>query len=165
MALLGLDLGRVRGLAFLWHGLRQLVAQQLGQHGRAQAAEMPAQLVGRLVAADLDFPARVDRARVERLLQRHQAHARGRVAGEDGPLDRRRAPPPRQQREMDVEHRHHVEHVGSDQLPERDHHAQPGAHFDDVVDAIGDRKAEVERSRLHRARHQRAAAAALAVGL
>ncbi len=104
----GVDLGRVRGLALL---------RLAGRAGRlaacARAASVPA---ATRRARRARRPSRAgadgDGARsaytgtgVEALLDLHDAHAGLVVAGQQGPLDRRRAPPSRQQREVEVDHR------------------------------------------------------------
>ncbi len=59
-----------------------------------------------------------------------------RVAGEDRPLDRRRAAPARQQREVHVHEtvRQRIEQRDRQQLPERDDHTQLRTTRTDVVD-------------------------------
>ena len=76
------------------------------------------------------------RTGVEPCLEPHQADTRFIVTGEQCPLDRRRATPARQQREVHVDHRHHVEHVRLDQLTERHHHPQVGGDPEDIVDSV-----------------------------
>ena len=105
--------------------------------------------------ADRALDAGVDGAGVESLLQRHQADAGDLVAGQDGPLHRRRAPPSGQQGEVEVDHGQRVEHVGLDQPAVGDHHAQLGADAEHVVDLVGDGQAQLEGRRLDRAGHQR----------
>ena len=97
------------------------------------------------------------------------------VAREDRPLDRRRAPPARQQREVQVHEpvRQRVEQRGREQLPERDHHAErrrPIARTSSTTSprlrGRAHRRGRARRGRLHRARHRCSlAAAAPAVGL
>ena len=100
----------------------------------------------------------VHAAGVEPLLDAHHAHAGQVVAGQQRPLDGGGAAPPRQQREVEVDHRQHGEDVGLDDLPERDDHAELGALLapraitsSTVCDTV---QPEFERGRLHRARRQ-----------
>ena len=58
------------------------------------------------------------------------------VAGEQRPLDRRRAAPTRQQREVEVDHRQLGQHVRLDELPEGDDDTELGADPDHVVDVV-----------------------------
>ena len=69
----------------------------------------------------------VHAAGVEALLDRHHAHAGDVVAGEQRSLDGRRAPPAREQREVQVDHAQLGEHVRLDDPPEGDDDAQLGA--------------------------------------
>ena len=73
--------------------------------------------------------ARVHRPGVETGFELHEAHAGLGVAGEDRPLDRRRAPPARQQREVHVHEpaRQRVEQRLREELAERDDDAELGA--------------------------------------
>ena len=104
--------------------------------------------------------ARVHRPGVEAGLERHDAHAGLGVAGEDRPLDRRRAPPARQQREVHVHEpvRQRVEQRLREDLAERDDHAELGPGRGDLVDDLArllgreHRQAERLRGLLHRAR-------------
>ena len=88
--------------------------------------EPGAQLAGGLVAP-IGVAPRAYTGPVSRpFFERHDAHAGLGVAGEDRPLDRRRAAPARQQREVHVHEavRHRVEQRLGQQLPERDDHAE-----------------------------------------
>ncbi len=113
--------------------------------------------------ADRDAHDVEDGPGVEALLDLHQAHPRLAVAGEEGPLDRRRAAPARQQREVEVDHRHLGEHVGLDDLPEGDHDRQVDLGGEHVVDLVRHRDGELHRRRLDRAGRQRGAPAAALV--
>ena len=108
--------------------------------------------------------AAVDRAGVEALLDRHQAHTGGGVAGQDGALDRRGAPPAGQQREVDVDQGQAIEHVLFDDAPEGHHHAQLGARGHHVLGLVTHGQAEFQRGRLDRAGTGRFVAAAPLVG-
>ena len=134
--------------------------QQLG----AGVDQAGAQLGGGLFGPDGETGARVHRTGVETLLQLHEAHARLGVAGEDGALDGRRSPPPREQREVEVDHRQGGQDVGLDDAAEGDDDTELGAGVDDVVDPVGDRQAEPGGSGLDRAGHERASPAPALVG-
>ena len=115
----------------------------------------------------------VHRAGVEALRDLHDAHAGRVVTREDRPLDRRRTPPARQQREVHVHEpeRHRSEERLGEDLSERDHHAHFGAARVDLVGYLtgplgrAHRQPELERGRLHRARIRGAAPTATAIGL
>ena len=78
---------------------RQGMHQQRG----AACGERVMQFARRHVAADGDAGFQADRAGVEALVEPHDRHAALPVAGHDGAVDGRRAPPARQQRGMQVE--------------------------------------------------------------
>ena len=92
----------------------------------------------------------VDRAGVQARLHRHQADPRLGVPFEDGPLDRRRPPPPGQQGEVEVDQGEAVEHGGRDDATEGHHHAQFGADLGDPIERIGHRQAQLQSGGLHR---------------
>ena len=123
----GVDLLGVRRLAFLGRRGAQPVAQRIDQQVRAGVHQSGAQLGGRLLGADLQTSARVHRPGVEPLLQLHEAYPGLGVAGEDRPFQRRGSAPPGQQREVHVDHRQGIQHVGLDETPEGHDHAQLGA--------------------------------------
>ena len=123
LELLCFELVGVGGFALLDHSfhlgdLRQVLDQQLG----AEFGQAGAQFAGRLLLADGDRLPHVHGTGVEPLLQQHEAHAGLVVAGEHGPLHRRRAAPAGQQGEVGVDEplRHDVQHRLRDQLPEGD---------------------------------------------
>ena len=97
----------------LGHWRAQPVGQGADQHGGAQRDQLAPQLGRRLFRPDRHLLAAVDRTGVEALVDGHEADAGDGVAGQDGPLDRGRAPPAGQQREVDVDERQAVEHVRS----------------------------------------------------
>ena len=76
------------------------------------------------------------------------------VAGQQCSLDRRRAAPSWQQREVQVHHRQRGERVRLDQLTEGDDDTEVGAELEHVVDPMQHRQAELERGRLDRAGQQ-----------
>ena len=82
-------------------------------------------------------------AGVEAFLDRHHTHAGHRVAGEQRPLDRCRAPPAREQREVQIDHRQLGEHVRLDQPAEGDDDAELGTDREHVVDRVRNRDAEL----------------------
>jgi len=95
----GAELLRVGGIALLGHWGREArnpacecMHQQLG----ARLDEAPRE-GGQVGAVDRDGDRLIDRPRVEALVERHERDARHLVAGQDGPLDRGRSPPARQQ--------------------------------------------------------------------
>ncbi len=95
----------------------------------------------------------------------HEADAGLGVAGEDGALDRGGAAPPREQREVHVDHRQRVEHVRLDDLAEGGDDAELGADSEHIVDGFGGGDAVGDRRCLHRRRDEVVAAAPAAVGL
>ena len=81
----------------------------------------------------------VDPTGVQAGLHRHQADAGLGVALEDGPLHRRRPPPPGQQREVEVDHGEAVEDRHRDDPAVGHHHPELGTDAGDVVQGVGDR--------------------------
>ena len=100
--------------------------------------------VGALVGKDRSLHAGVDGAGVQALIEGHEADAGSIVAGEDGPLDRRGTTPARQERKMQVHHRHASEHIGADERPESHHDAELDARIEHVGHAARDREPELE---------------------
>ena len=120
----GFDLGRVRRLALLRHGIAEAAANPSTRRRAPRSAS-------RCVSSAADssspigvFDAFVHGPGVQPLVEAHQAHTRLRVTGENRPLHRRGTTPARQQREVRVHHRHDVEHVRLDELAESDDHSQ-----------------------------------------
>jgi hypothetical protein len=66
---------------------------------------------------------------------------------------------------VQVDHGQRRQHVGLDDPPVGDHHAEVGADVEGVVDPVGRGDAEVERGLLDRRRHEGRAPAAALVGL
>ena len=158
--LCGIDLRRIHRLAVLRLRRSEPGRERVDEQLRTDRNQLGPQLGGSDPLPDRhDLPGE-HTAGVEPVLDLHQAHSRLPVAGQQRPFDRCRTPPARQQREVEVDHRHLGEHVGSDQLTEGDDHAEVGAEPEYLVDLMVDGQTERERSRLHRARRERAAATA-----
>ena len=102
---------------------------------------------------------------VEPLLDLHQAHAGLGVAGQERPLDRRRAPPAGQQREVEVDHRQRGRARGRlISRPKATTTPRSAPTSSTSSTRCGDREAELERGRLHRAGRGRAPPPAALVG-
>ncbi len=147
------ELGGVRRLALLGHGLAEAgdaARQALDEQVASDGGEPGAQLPGGLVLADRHRGAGVDRPGVQPLLERHQADAGRRVAGQDGALDRRGASPAREQREVGVHHREPLQDLGTHEPAEGDDDAELGAAVDDVARALAHGDPALEREKLHR---------------
>ncbi len=106
------------------------------------------------------------RARVELGHRAVDRHPGLRIAGQDGPLDRRRPSPPRQERRMDVEPEPALEQLGRDEEPVRDDHDRAGPDLDLPGEPLGleNGDAEPERGLLRRGQRGPAAAPARRVG-
>ena len=144
------DLGRVGRLPGLGHRRAEPVGQRSHQQIHSQGDQAVPQLVGRLVGADGRRRPPVDGTGVHLGDQPHEAHARLGVAGQDGPLHRGRAPPPGQEREVDVDEGQSVEEPGGDDPPVGDDHGQVGIRRRRVVQAIGHRQPQLGRGPPHR---------------
>ena len=127
----------------------------LDEELRADADQAVAQLARGVVLQDRNAARRVDGPGVEPGLELHHAHAGLGVAREDRPLDRRRAPPARQQREVHVDETvwQRFEQGDRKQLAERDDHAELGTRRAHVVDDLAcfDRRANGQSELLGRA--------------
>ena len=101
-----LDLGGDgRGRVVLWlrsHRSGVEVTERAHEQRSGQIRQAPAQRPGGVVCSDGDRLRVQDRSRVEPGVHQHRRHAGPLVAGQDGPLDGSRAPPPGQEREVDV---------------------------------------------------------------
>ncbi len=164
----GVELGRVGRLAVLGHRRPEALTQGGHEQVRPDLDQAGPQLRGGLLGADGRRHPPVDGTGVEALLQGHEAAAGLGVAGQDRPLDGRRAAPARQQAEVDVDEAQRGQEVGPDQLPVGDDHAQlgaPGHGLEDVVGAVADGEPQLQRRGLHRRRRQRAPPAPALVGL
>ena len=161
------DLGRVGRLAVLRLGDAEALGEPAAQHLGADGREPVPQFVGRLLRSDGDGAAVVDIAGVQTFVDGHDADAGIDVAGQDGPLHRGRAPPAGQQREVDVHHRHLLEHVRLDELAEGDDHAELDWRLEgeDVVDLVGNGDAGGRGRGADRTGQQRSPAAPLLLRL
>ena len=121
---------------------------------------------GIVVGRDRERPLGRDRARVELGHRAVDRHPGLRIARQDGPLDRRRPAPPRQERRMDVEPEPAPEQLGRDQEPVRDDHDRPRPDLDLPGEPLGleNGDAEPKRGLLRRRRRRPAAAPARRVG-
>ena len=102
------DLLRHGDLALLGHGIGQArhpVASASTSSALATATSSSRSAASVISSSSGTVRTRVDGPGVEPLLDLHQADARLAVAGQDGPLDRRRTAPAGQQREVQVHHR------------------------------------------------------------
>ena len=100
----------------------------------SRAPERPRVLVG----LDRRLDGREDRPGVQPLVHQHHGHAGDLVALQDRALHRRRASPPRQEREVDV-HRaepRDVQDVGGEDLAVRDHDDRVGLQRVESVEAL-----------------------------
>src|SRR3954452_14198165 len=99
----------------------------------------------------------VDRAGVESLVDGHDAHTGLDVTGQDGPLHRRRASPPGQEREVDIDHWNSLEDVRLDELAEGDNDAELDRRIklEHIVDLAGDGNAGGGRGGANRAGDER----------
>ena len=104
-----------------------------------------------MVVADGHPYARVHRSGVEAFLQPHEAHTGLAVSGEDRSLDGGSTPPPREQREVEVHHRHRGQHMRLHELAEGNDHTEIHVEIEHVVDSAGDRKAQLQSRDLDRA--------------
>ncbi len=95
--------GGVSGLRLRRSEGREAVAERVDQHLRSDDDKAITKGRHRLVGIDRCDHAAEDGAGVEPFLQPHQAHTGLGVAGQQRAFYRCRPPPPRQEREMDVE--------------------------------------------------------------
>ena len=161
------DLLRQGDLALLGHGVRQprhpvrqrVHDQRAGDGDHFLPERREADLVIERHRAD-----RVNRTGVETLLDLHQADASLVVTGEDGPLDGGGATPARQQREMEVHHRHPVEQSRRDDPPKATTTASSTPASARSSKSCVTVEAELGCRRLHRARRRLRAAAPPAIG-
>ena len=102
-------------------------------------AEPLAKLFGRFLRSDTDLGAGKDGAGIEPFFQLHETDPGLVVTGQDGALDRGGAPPPGQEREVNVHHRQLGQYFRLDYAPVSHHHAQLGTRSQDVGSLVHDR--------------------------
>jgi hypothetical protein len=163
----GIDLRRVHRLADLRHGFAQAGRELVDEQPGADLDQPVAQGDERVVRFDRHHCLGVHVAGVEAFGHLHHTDTCHPIAGEQRPLDRCGAAPPRQQREVQVDHGEAREHVRLDQAPERDDDAEVGqrVQLQQCVHLVDDRDAELPGGPLHRARHELVAPPAALVGV
>ena len=134
------------------HRCTQTGVEPAEQQGSTQRRQTLPQLAGRFLGSDVQRFAGVDRTGVEPLVDRHEAHARGAVSGQDRSFDGRRAPPSRQQGEVDVDEVEAVEHISFDDAPIGDHDPELGPDGERFFRSLADGQPEIQGDRLDRAR-------------